>query len=288
MARETVGDLLWRAEACLAAAAIPDAALEAEFLLAHFLRTDRGGILVRKREPVDGPLLPLIEDGIRRRAGREPFQYITGRQEFYGREFHVDPRVLIPRPETEQLIDLSLGLLPPGAAQVADLGTGSGCIAVTLAAERPDLHFDAVDRSRDALEAAAGNAERCHVEDRIRFHHLDLADLPASWDQRFDLVVSNPPYVSEAEWAGLAPEVRDHEPRQALVPDGEADRMYASLAVSASRVLKEQGVMVLELGHDSAGAAVQGAVSAGFGYTEVHPDFQGIQRMLVAGKGKRT
>jgi len=288
VARETLGHLLSRAEARLAAAAIPDAALEAEFLLAHFLHTDRGGILVRKGQPVDGSLLSLIEEGIRRRAGREPLQYITGRQEFYGREFHVDNRVLIPRPETEQLIDLCLGLLPPGAVQVADLGTGSGCIAVTLAAERPDLHVDAVDRSREALEAAAGNAEQCHVMDRIRFHRLNLADLPASWDYRFDLVASNPPYVSEAEWVGLAPEVRDHEPRQALVPDGEASAMYASLAVSAFRVLKEQGVMVLELGHDSAGAAVQGAVAAGFGYTEVHPDFQGIQRMLVAGKGKRT
>ncbi len=288
MAGETVGELLSRAAARLSDAALADPALEAELLLANYLETDRGGLMVRKGEPFPEELLPLVRDAVERRAGREPLQYITGRQEFYGRDFLVDSRVLIPRPETEQLVDLGLALLPSGAAAAADLGTGSGCIAVTLAAERPDLQIDAVDRSREALAVAADNAERHQVEDRLRLHRYDMADLPRSWAGRFDLVVSNPPYVSETEWSGLAVEVRDHEPRQALVPEGGAALMYAGLAATAFRTLKQHGGMVLELGHDSAGAALEAAGSAGFEDVAVHPDFQGIRRMLVARKGMRT
>ena len=288
MGRQTVGALLTRAAARLLSAAVPDPGIEAEFLLAHFLETDRGGLVVRKEEPIPGPLERQFLEAVDRRAGREPFQYIVGRQEFYGRDFHVDPRVLIPRPETEQLIDLALGLLPPGPTRAVDLGTGSGCIAVTLAAERPDLLVDAVDRCGEALEAALGNARLHRVERRIRFRRSDLAELPGSWTGRFHLVISNPPYVAEEAWSGLAPEVRDHEPREALVPEDGSARMYAALAASACRVLKAGGGMVLELGHDTAGPAVRGAEGVGFVDTVVHSDFQGFRRVLVARKGKRT
>jgi release factor glutamine methyltransferase len=283
---ETAGELLSWAAARLAAAGVADPGVEAEFLLANYLETDRGGLIVRKGERFPEELLALVRDAVRRRAGREPFQYIVGRQEFYGRDFHVDSRVLIPRPETEQLIELSLGLLPAGPATVVDLGTGSGCIAVTLAAERPDLEIDAVDRSRDALAVAADNAERHKVAERVRLHRCDMADLPRGWAGRFDLVVSNPPYVATEEWSGLSPEVRDHEPQQALVPDQGVAAMYASLAAAAFRVLKDHGGMVLELGHDSSAAAVTAAGSAGFVDTTVHSDFQRIPRILVAGKGQ--
>ncbi len=288
MESRTVEALLTRAESRLLASGVPQPGLEAEFLLAHFLETDRGGLVVRKEEPMPEALEKRFEDALKRRAGREPLQYIVGRQEFYGRDFRVDPRVLIPRPETEQLVDLALGLLPPGPARAADLGTGSGCIAVTLAAERPDLLVDAVDLSGGALQAALGNAGLHQVENRIRFRRGDLAALPGSWTGRFDLVVSNPPYVAAEAWLGLAPEVRDHEPREALVPEDGSARMYAALAGSAWGVLKAGGGMVLELGHDTAGTAERAAEGAGFVDTVVYPDFQGIGRVLVARKGQRA
>jgi release factor glutamine methyltransferase len=285
--RKTVGSLLEKAAARLAEGEVPSPADEAGLLLSHFLGTDRGGLVVRGNEPFPGHLERPFLDAVERRAAREPFQYIVGRQEFYGRSFLVDPRVLIPRPETELLIDRALDLLPEGSGQVADLGTGSGCIAVTLAAERGEIRVDALDLCRDALDVATENAKRHEVEDRIRFRQGDLEELPGSWSGRFDLVVSNPPYVTPEDWSVLAPEVRDHEPRRALVPESGPERIYAALSGSACHSLKEDGIMLLELGYDSEAVALRGAAEAGFRDLQVFPDFQGIGRVLAGRKGKR-
>ncbi len=269
---------------------VPDAGKEAELLLARCLETDRGGIMVRRREQAAGKWVERYRCWVDRRASREPFQYITGEQEFLGHRFLVDSRVLVPRPETEGVVEAALALLPlqpaPGGAenplQALDLGTGSGCIALSLALAREDLHVDGLDLSREALEAAGANRRLHRLEGRVDLHHGDMASLPESWTGRYHLVVSNPPYVPEEEWRELEPEVRDHEPRSALVAEGGGESAYQALAPEVYRVLIPGGDVVLELGHRSEPAAVAAVRGAGFGRIRVLPDFQGIPRVLTA------
>ena len=172
---ETVGDLLAYATASLAGAGVDAARANAELLLAYLLDTDRGGLFVRRGERVDAALAERYADWIRRRATREPLQHVTGQQEFYGLAMATDRRALVPRPETEGLVEAVLKLDPPRGARVADLGTGGGCIAVALAVERPDLTIDALDVSADALELACENAARHGVDQRVRFTRAEPA-----------------------------------------------------------------------------------------------------------------
>jgi release factor glutamine methyltransferase len=192
----------------------------------------------------------------------------------------VNRHVLIPRPETELVVDAVLAAsLPPGAS-VADLGTGSGCIALAIAKARPDLSVQALDSSPQALGVARDNAERLDLA--VRFEHGDLANPPEEWSGRMDVVVSNPPYVSEEEWRTLEPEVRDYEPKGALVPGPTGNEAYEALAPAAFRLLRPGGTLVLELGHTSEAAATRAVNHAGFGETGVLPDLRGIPRILVA------
>jgi release factor glutamine methyltransferase len=256
--------------------------LEAEFLLARLLDTDRGGLLVRRDERLAAKIAERYASWIDRRAAREPAQHITGTQEFYGLDFRVDGRVLIPRPETEGIIDAVLALdLPPKAVAV-DLGVGSGCIAVTLAVRRPDLELHALDSSADALDVARANAAAHGVGDHIEFVQADLANPPAAWSGRIDVVMSNPPYVPEGDLSGLDSEVRDHDPRDALVAGPTGLEAYEALVPVARDLLVHEGHLVLELGIDQ-DEAVSGLVEAGgFRVVEIRPDMQQIPRVLVA------
>jgi release factor glutamine methyltransferase len=201
---------------------------------------------------------------IRRIAG-EPTQYITGKQEFWGLEFEVTPAVLIPRPETEHVVEVALERLgergirinmrtgaPNPTLRIADVGTGSGCLAIALACELPHAQIVATDVSAAALGVARRNASRHNVSDRIRFLQTNLLQglLPES--RPGDLVVSNPPYVARNEAASLAVEVRDHEPHAALFGGPSGVELYARLVEQAGAHLGPGGIMVLELGHDSA------------------------------------
>jgi release factor glutamine methyltransferase len=232
-----------------------EAVLDTNLLARHVLGWSRSEMLLRQEDPVPEGFDEAFSALIERRARREPAAYIRGLQEFWSRDFEVTPDVLIPRPESELIVEELFNLLPVDAPalprRVADIGTGSGCIAVSVAAERPMLHVVATDISRPALDVARRNAERAGVAPRIEF--VECAYLSGTGGQ-FDFILSNPPYVTEREYEDLAPEVREYEPATALMAgeDGLRD-IIQILDASASR-LKPGGTLFVEIGHRHAAA----------------------------------
>jgi release factor glutamine methyltransferase len=233
-----------------------EARLETEVLLAHVLECERIDLFQRHTEVPTDAQRAKFRELIQRRAGGWPVAYLVGYRAFYRLTFDVDPAVLIPRSDTETLVLEALTrlkLVPEPS--VLDLGTGSGCIGVTIAHEKKDSRVTATDVSPDALTVAARNATKHKVADRMTFLQGDLfAPLPAG--STFDLVASNPPYIAQSEFATLAPDVRDHEPRSALDggPDGLA--FYRRIATSVGPFLKLGGSLLLEIGYTQS-AAVQ-------------------------------
>jgi release factor glutamine methyltransferase len=282
--RVTIKQALEVATARLRDAGVSEARSNAELLLAELLEIDAGALFLRRDEELEPAAAERFGRWIERRAKREPFQHITGWQEFYGLSFRVDRHVLVPRPETEGLVDAILGSDLPEFGRVADLGTGSGCIAVAVAVSRSDLELFALDRSEAALVVARENAEALEVTGRIEFRVGDLASPPEEWCGTMHVVVSNPPYVSENEWAGLDPEVRDHDPRDALVPGPTGLEAYRLLVPAAFELLRDRGRLVLELGAGQADAVTRLVRAAGLRILEVRPDLNGIPRVLVAEK----
>jgi release factor glutamine methyltransferase len=278
----TVGAALDQASGRLAEAGIATARLDAELLLRHVTGWDAAALIVRSADPLPSEPLERFERLVAERARRRPVQHLTGLAHFWRHEFHVTPDVLIPRPETEHLVEAALDVLRRiERPVVVDVGTGSGCIALSIAAERPDAAAHAVDLSPAALAVARGNAARLGLADRVSFHEGDL--LEPMRGQKVDLVVSNPPYVGTDEIEALAPEVRDHDPRTALVPPG-GDRfsIYRRLADEARRSLVAGGVILVEIGQGM-DAEVAGILqAAGLGVDRVIPDLQGIPRVVQA------
>jgi release factor glutamine methyltransferase len=226
---------------------------DAELLLLHTLKISRVTLLAYPGRELSSSELALYQSSIARRLWHEPIQYITGEQEFYGLLFKVTPAVLIPRPETEHLVEAVLKLLPKDKAlRIVDVGTGSGAIAIALAVHLPDSEIIAVDLSSEALAVAAANAQENGVAHRIRFLRSDLlTDLPWGEADRagFDAIVSNPPYIPESDRADLHPEVRDHEPAGALFAGAEGLDLYRRLIPQAHSALKPNGLLALEIGH---------------------------------------
>ena len=252
------------------AANVPSPILAAELLLMHALGRDRTWLYTYPESVVDADALAKFRAFVERRAAGEPTQYITGKQEFWGLEFEVTPAVLIPRPETEHVVEVALERLglrgikidmktgaPSPRLRLADVGTGSGCLAVALAHELPHADVVATDISAAALEVAARNAARHHVADRMRFVEGDLLQslIPAP-DQRvsegFDVVVSNPPYIAQAAGSTLQREVRDHEPALALFGGVHGTEIYSRLIQQAAAALRPRGILILELGYGAA------------------------------------
>lgn len=219
---------------------------------------------------------------IGRRAAGVPLAYLTGRREFWSLPFRVGPGVLIPRPETELLVEKVAGLASGTKISILDLGTGSGNIAVALARELPGARITASDISARALRTAAANAasNRCP---RIRFVRSDLFAAFGRPRPRFDVIVSNPPYVGRREWAGLAAEVRDHEPRRALVGGVRGTELMERLVREARRFLKPSGRLVLEFGAGQ-DEAVRAMFGEGWDSVEIVPDLAGIPRIVAARK----
>jgi len=290
--------------------------LAAEFLLLHVLGRDRAWLYAHPEEPISSQELDTFLSLITRRENGEPTQHLTGKQEFWSLEFEVTPDVLIPRPETEHVIEVALDRLAlrelrAGRTQktngeaflIADIGTGSGCLAIALAKELPGATIYATDISAAALAVARRNAERHGIERRFYFLESDLS-LPLAADfssaqsgtgaqtnsaghggareSAFDLIVSNPPYIPARDANTLAREVRDHEPAVALYGGEEGYELYAGLIALAERHLKPGGIFVAELGHDSL-PAVQPLLGARqWTAVGVSNDLAGIPRVIAA------
>jgi len=268
-------------------AGVPEARREAGSLLAHVLARDRSFILTHAEDVLDQQHLELFHCYLDRRADGEPSQYITGHQEFFGLDFEVNRDVLIPRPETELLIETALKLLPDAhvtqaAPFICDVGTGSGCIAISLAHELPGARVVAVDISPDALAVAKRNAERHAVADRLDFVVSDcLAELAGPTAPSFDLIVSNPPYVSDRDLAGLQREVREFEPHAALAAGEDGLAVIRRLLVESVAFLKIGGWFVFEIGFNQS-EAVRRLIDANtWEELAIHSDLQGIPRTVA-------
>ncbi len=279
----TVDDALRRGALRLAEACVPDPDWQSELLLRHVLGWDRSSLLARGAEGLPPDAEARFSELVTERARRRPLQHLTGRQEFWRHEFLVTPDVLIPRPETELLVEAALDLLRGHPSPtIVDVGTGSGCIALSLAVERPDAVVHAVDVSPSALAVAAENARRLGVGGRLELHEGDLLGPVASLVDRIDLVVSNPPYVDPGEIETLAPEVRDHEPRSALLAPDAPYGIYRRLAGEAARLLRQGGHVAVEVGRGMAAEVAAGFEAAGFEAAEIRRDLQGIDRLVIA------
>lgn len=281
----TVTLALAQATARLTEAGIANPAWDAERLLRHVTGWDRARVLLRGSETLALEAQTAFFELVAARARRRPLQHLTETQAFWRHEFWVTPDVLIPRPETELLVEASLQALAGTARPViVDVGTGSGCIALSLAAERPDSIVHAIDISPAALAVARENARRLGLDDRVSFHQGDFLTPAPVAAGTAHLIVSNPPYVDLAEIPDLAPEVRDHEPRKALVPPGDRYGAYRRIAPQALPLLTPGGALILEVGHGMAGEVVALCRAAGLRLRSVLEDLQGIPRTVVTGK----
>jgi len=268
----SVAAALGAATDALAAAGIETARLDAELMLERATGRDRAGLAAAPEAGVEAPAAREFGAMVRRRVRREPLAYILGSKGFRLIEIGVDPRVLIPRPETELLVELALEVEPESAL---DLGTGSGAIALALADELRGAAITASDTSLDALAVAQANRERLGFGDRVQLAYGSLE--PGT----FDLLVANLPYVSEGEWEGLAPEIREYEPREALVagPTGlEAiDRLLGEIAVAP----EPPRAIGLEVGRGQAPTVAELLRRAGYERIEIRPDLAGIDRVVA-------
>jgi release factor glutamine methyltransferase len=281
----TIAGALREAATRLRVAGLAEPRREAGTLLSHALGRDRAFLITHAEETLTALQATDFRACVERRAAGEPFQYIAGRQEFYGLEFEVNPDVLIPRPETELLVEKALELLKGSDAPlICDVGTGSGCVAVTLLHERGDARGFALDLSPAALAVAARNAARHGAGGRLQLLVSDCFDALRSDGRRglrFDLVASNPPYVAESDIEGLQKEVREHEPRLALTPGGDGLSVIRRLVAEAPEFLKPGGHLLIEIGfdqHERVAALVDPTV---WTLLDIHLDLQGIPRTVA-------
>jgi len=278
----SIAEALREASLVLDNSGVPEARREASSLLSFVIGKDRTFLISHAEDPLDDDSLNQLREFVERRAAGEPLQYITGVQDFYGREFRVTPDVLIPRPETELLVEAALEVSE--GAFICDVGTGSGCIAITLLCERPGARAVALDKSVAALEIAKFNAGKLSVADRAEFVVSDCFDALDQREHQFDLIVSNPPYVSESALAGLQREVRDHEPLVALSPGADGLSVIRRLLTDAPAFLKPSGHFLMEIGFDQ-GEKVRNLIDESvWSLLEVRPDLQCIPRIVVLRK----
>src|SRR6266849_2768963 len=298
----TLGDALKEGIARLREAGVPSHNLAAELLLMHATDRDRAWLYAHPEASVEPAIAERYLELIARRSAGVPTQYLTGKQEFWGLQFEVTPDVLIPRPQTEHVIEVALDRL--GLRQVrrgrlantngselliADVGTGSGCIAIALAKELPTALIYATDISSAALAVARRNAARHKVCDRIQFHQCDLlgsflhqSPVTSHKSPLLDLVVSNPPYVGRNEKQSLQREVREHEPELALYGGEGGNDLYEPLIRQAAERLKPGGILVLELGYNSLPAVRPLLENPAWRNVDVTKDLAGIPRVLAA------
>jgi len=252
--------------------------LTMELLLAHVLKLSRFDLYLQFERPLKEAELAELRAMVRRRANHEPLQYITGEAPFYKRTFRVTPAVLIPRPETELLAEEALRRAP--SLRCLDIGTGSGCIGITIALERPETTVTAIDISEEAIAVALHNAQHLGARN-VDFHHVDLFDDARLQDLgTFDLIVANPPYIAANEVAELDPEVRSFEPHTALTDGGDGYRFHRRLAQVLPMLCREGGNLFVELGYGQAPTVRRLFENAGYRNVTVLTDLDKIERIL--------
>ena len=281
-------DLLVRATRQLGECGIDSAALDAALLLQYATGMAREQLITDSQRTLDKASIDRFQALVERRSRREPVAYLTGHQEFWSLDFFVTSAVLIPRPETERLIEITLARIvergPGSVVRIFDLGTGSGAIAVSLAKEIPSAAIIACDISPHALQVAQRNATEHSVLTRIQFIHGDLFAALGADTVRFDFILANPPYIRRDTLAQLPPDVYRWEPLAAL--DGGADGLifYRRMAAEAVPLLSPDGEMIVEIGADQGTAVVDLFVDAGFSDTELYQDYAGRNRVVRAGR----
>jgi release factor glutamine methyltransferase len=285
----TLAEAIYQAAQRLSVHGISNARLDAEILLAHIFMRDRAWLIIHRDESLDEAQRTLFEDAVNRRTRREPLQYITGKQEFWGLDFSVTPDVLIPRPETELVVEAALKIIQTEGGQVTivDLCVGSGCIAVSLAKETDAACIFATDKSDRALAVARENARKHDVSDRIRFLEGDLFGPLAELDLHgmVDIIVSNPPYVRSGDLSALQPEVKDFEPELALIAGPKGTEIQQRIIGTAPEFLKKHGALIMEMGQGQSEALMRMVNDAGrYEIPEIMNDLAGIERVIVARK----
>jgi release factor glutamine methyltransferase len=254
---------------------------DAELLLLHTLQISRVTLIAYPDRDLSPAQDALYQSAIKRRLQFEPIQYITGEQEFYGLRLHVTPAVLIPRPETEHLVEAVLRLLPANQpVKLVDIGTGSGAIAIALAVHLPLAEITALDLSSEALAIAERNAHEHNVANRVHFLQSDLLAAIRSPGDTFDAVVSNPPYIPESDRPTLHPQVREHEPATALFAGETGLDIYRRLIPEALSALKPNGILALEIGHGQEKPLTH--LLAGWNDVTFVNDLQQIPRVALA------
>ena len=277
----TASDLIARLAERLAAAGIEAARREAWLLLAAASGRERASLMAGAAAALTSGQQARLEQLLARRCRREPIAYILGEKEFWSLPFRVGPAVLIPRPETETVVEAALAHLRDRRAplRILDLGTGSGCLLLALLSELPNAAGLGTDVSAEALALAQANAVRLGLAERTE---LRAGDWGSGLAPPFDLIVSNPPYVAEAEWPKLQPEVRDFEPRAALLAGPDGLDAYRALAPECARLLASGGCAALEIGQGQSDAVARLLTRAGLEVVERRRDLAGIERCLVA------
>ena len=276
--------ILWSAE-YLKNKGVETGRLDAEWLLAAALGVDRLQLYLKYNRPLSSEEREAFKPLLRRRAGREPLQYIIGRTGFRELELKTDPRVLIPRPETEVLVQEVLDWASAGAESVWDMGTGAGAVALSLAAEGTWTRVVATDVSPEALSVAADNAERYDLGGHVEFREGSLFE-PLEEGERFDVIVSNPPYIAEGEKGELQPEVRDWEPPEALFAGEDGLDVIRELVAGAPKHLLSGGLLALECGLGQAeGIAADVQATGAFGAVRIRADLTGRPRFVTAERG---
>ena len=250
--------------------------LDAELLLAHCLNLDRVGLYLNYDRPLTAVELDTIRPLVKRRGQREPLQYLLGSTEFWSLKFKVTPDVLIPRADTEILIEEALSHAA-AAGSLLDVGTGSGAIVISLATELSDWTLTGLDISPQALRVARDNVASHQLEQRVKLVEGDLAELP---QQQYDLIVSNPPYIARSEWDELMPEVRCFEPELALLAEADGLICYQQLAAQAAQHLSADGWLLVEIGCRQATAVQDLFSAAGLTNLFVRDDYSGQPRVV--------
>ncbi len=273
--------------------------LNAERLLGHTLNLKRVDLYLNYERPLADDELARFKGFLKRRLQHEPLQYILGETEFFSLRFRVTPNVLIPRPETEILVETVLQKCreknsPAEKINILDIGTGSGCIAISLAKHLPNARFTAIDVSEAAVTTAAENARLNEVSEQIEFRKLDFFFREAdryptnNWlhefQNTFDVIVSNPPYISDADYPNLPPEVRDFEPRAALKDGADGLNFYRQIAATAPMILNHGGFVAVEVGMGQAQAVAEIFAKSGLSQIQAAADLNDIERVVTGRK----